>query len=253
VIRLHRGESPVFHEVKETKAESDMPIVEAFRDYKKEIFLIAGMRLAILTTFYGATVFALGYGDKELGIPRGQLLGAILVTAALGFVSKPIFGHWSDKVGRRPIYMWGSITGALAAVPFFLALESGSFLLILVAYFVIINISHDLNDAVESSFFSELFGARVRYTGAAMGHQLGAALGGFTPLIAGGLAAAAGNHWYPVAIYVTVACIISAVCVSLSAETSRKDLTEDLRRDSAVMAPAMVLRPSQEPVPAPVG
>ena len=89
---------------------------------------------------------------------------------------------------------------------------------------MIINISHDLNDAVESSFFSELFGTKVRYTGAALGHQFGAVLGGFSPLIAGGLSAAYGNSWVPVAIYVTVACLISAFCVYKTRETCARRL-----------------------------
>ena len=168
------------------------------------------MRLAINTTFYMATVFALSYGTDQLGIPKGELLAMVMVTAALGFVSKPIYGALSDRIGRRPIYLAGSLVGAAAAFPFFGALETESLWLIMLAGIVIINISHDLNDAVESSFFSELFGTKVRYTGAAMGHQFGAVLGGFSPLIAGGLSAAYGNSWVPVALYVTVACLISA-------------------------------------------
>ncbi len=235
VIRLRLGESPVFDEVKETHSETSKPIVEAFRHYKKQIFLIAGMRLAINTTFYTATVFALAYGKDHLGIPKGQLLAAVLITAGLGFVSKPLYGHISDKIGRRPIYMGGSLFGAVCILPYFLMLESGSFALILLGAFLLITISHDLNDAVESSFFSEQFGAKVRYTGAAMGHQLGAAITGFTPLIAAALSTAAGDHWWPVAIYATVACVISAACVYASAETRHRSLTEDI-----VPAPAPV-------------
>ena len=96
--------------------------------------------------------------------------------------------------------------------------------LLMEAFFLIINISHDLNDAVESSFFSELFGARVRYTGAAMGHQLGAAITGFTPLIAGSLSAI--GDWPLVAGYVTLACLVSALCVYLATETFRRDIAE---------------------------
>jgi MFS transporter, MHS family, shikimate and dehydroshikimate transport protein len=227
VIRLRLGESPIFAEAKAEEAQADKPLVEAFRSHKRQIFLIMGMRLAINTTFYVATVFALSYGDDQLGIPKGQLLAGVLITSALGFVSKPIYGHLSDSVGRRPIYLAGSLTGALFAFPFFLALESKAFVLILLAMFLLINISHDLNDAVESSFFCESFSTEVRYTGAAMGHQLGGAITGFTPLIAGGLSAAAGDAWWPVALYVTVACLISAACVYASRETLTRELGID--------------------------
>jgi MFS transporter, MHS family, shikimate and dehydroshikimate transport protein len=231
VIRMRLAESPVFEEAKQQDVPRERPLVEAFRDHKRQIFLIMGMRLAINTTFYIATVFALSYGDDQLGIPKGQLLAGVLITSALGFVTKPIYGHISDSIGRRPIYMGGSLAGALLAFPFFLALESKAFVLILLAMFLLINISHDLNDAVESSFFCESFTTEVRYTGAAMGHQLGGAITGFTPLIAGGLSAAAGDAWWPVAIYVVVACLISAACVYASRETLARRLAPEPRRE----------------------
>lgn len=221
-IRLRIAESPVFEQVKETHTEARMPIVDVFRANAKNIFLIMGMRLAINTTYYGATVFALSYATEQLGIARSTMLTAILITAALGFITKPIYGALSDRIGRRPIYAAGSIIGALVAFPFYLALESKSVILIFLAYLVAINIAHNLNDAVESSFFSELFGSRVRYSGAAMGHQLGGALTGFTPLIAAALAAAGG--WTYVAAYAVLACLISAVCVFLAQETFQRDI-----------------------------
>jgi MFS transporter, MHS family, shikimate and dehydroshikimate transport protein len=242
MIRMRLGESPVFEEAKKVDTPADKPLVEALRNYWRQIFLIMGMRLAINTTFYVATVFALSYGDDQLGIPKGQLLAGVLITSALGFVSKPIYGHISDKVGRRPIYMAGSLTGAAFALPFFFALESKSFVLILFAMFLLINISHDLNDAVESSFFCEQFSTEVRYTGAAMGHQLGGAITGFTPLIAGALSAAAGDAWWPVAIYVTAACLISAACVYASRETLALRLAPAPRTATRTGAP---IRPRQ--------
>ena len=223
-IRLRIAESPVFEEVKETHTEARAPILDVFRTNAKNILLIAGMRLAINTTFYAATVFALSYATANLGISNSTMLTCILITAALGFVVKPVYGLLSDRIGRRPIYAAGSIIGALLAFPFFWALETRSAILIFLAFFLIINISHDLNDAVESSFFSELFGARVRYTGAAMGHQLGAAVTGFTPLIAGSLSAI--GDWPLVAGYVTLACLVSALCVYLATETFQKDIAE---------------------------
>lgn len=233
-IRLRIAESPVFEQVKETHTEARAPIIDVFRANAKNIFLIMGMRLAINTTYYGATVFALSYATEQLGIARSTMLTAILVTAALGFITKPIYGALSDRIGRRPIYAAGSIIGALVAFPFYLALESKSVILIFLAYLVAINIAHNLNDAVESSFFSELFGSRVRYSGAAMGHQLGGALTGFTPLIAAALAAAGG--WTYVAAYAVIACLISAVCVFLAQETFQRDIAAVDPLERKVMA-----------------
>jgi MFS family permease len=245
LIRMRLAESPVFEEAKKRDVPTEKPFVTAFRDHKRQIFLIMGMRLAINTTFYVATVFALSYGDDQLGIPKGQLLAGVLITSALGFVTKPIYGHISDSVGRRPIYGLGSLTGALFAIPFFLLLESQSFALILIAMFLMINVSHDLNDAIESSFFCESFDTEVRYTGAAMGHQLGGAITGFTPLIAGGLSAAAGDAWWPVAIYVVLACLISAACVYASRETLARKLLPTPEPDRSARRTGAPMRPRQ--------
>ena len=223
-IRLRIAESPVFEQVKETHTEARAPIIDVFRTNAKNIFLIAGMRLALNTIFYGSTVFALSYATEQLGIANSTMLTAILITAALGFITKPIYGALSDRIGRRPIYLAGSLIGAAVSFPFFWALETRTVILIFLAYLVAINIAHNLNDSIESSFFSELFGTRIRYSGAAMGHQLGAAVSGFTPLIAAALLPVGG--WPLVAAYFTVACLISATCVVLSSETFRKDIAE---------------------------
>jgi MFS family permease len=153
------------------------------------------------------------------------MLRCILITAGLGFVSKPIYGALSDRIGRRPIYLAGSLIGALVTFPFFWALETRLAIL-----------SHDLNDAVESSFFSEQFSTRVRYTGAALGHQFGAAITVFTPLIAGALSVAGGCTL--VASYVMLACLVSALCVYLAPETFRKDISASDSDERRVVAEA---------------
>jgi MHS family shikimate/dehydroshikimate transporter-like MFS transporter len=185
-----------------------------------------------------ALVFALSYATEQLGIPSSTMLTAILVTAAIGFITKPIYGALSDRIGRRPIYAAGSIIGALVAFPFYLALESRSVILIFLAYLVAINIAHNLNDSVESSFFSELFGSRVRYSGAALGHQLGGALTGFTPLIAAALAAVGG--WTYVAAYAVLACLVSAACVFLAPETFQRDIAAVDPMEREIIAEPMV-------------
>jgi MHS family shikimate/dehydroshikimate transporter-like MFS transporter len=225
VIRLTIAESPVFEEIKESHREARTPILDLFRTGEgKNVLLIMGMRLAINTTFYGSTVFALSYATEQLGIANSTMLTCILITAALGFVSKPIYGAISDRIGRRPIYLAGAAIGALMIFPFFWALQTRSVILIFLAFFFIINISHDLNDSVESSFFSELFGSRDRYSGVAIGHQLGGAITGFTPLIAAALTAAGG--WQLAATYFLFACLVSCVCIYVTKENFRRDFTE---------------------------
>jgi MFS transporter, MHS family, shikimate and dehydroshikimate transport protein len=236
VIRLTVAESPVFEEIKEESSEEPRtPLLDLFRTGDgKNIFLIMGMRLAINTTFYGSTVFALSYATGQLGIANSTMLRCILITAALGFVSKPIYGALSDRIGRRPIYLAGAAIGALMIFPFFWSLQTRSVVLIFLAFFFVINISHDLNDSVESSFFSELFGSKDRYSGVALGHQLGGALAGFIPLIAEALTAAGG--WQLPAAFFVICCLVSCVCVYATQEHFRRDLTEAGSGRRAVVA-----------------
>jgi hypothetical protein len=79
----------------------------------------------------------------------------------------------------------------------------------------------------QAAFFSELFGTRVRYSGASLGYQLASPLaGGLAPLIATALLEKSGGKPAPVAWYLIGMAVITLVSVWLAEETSRKSLDE---------------------------
>ena len=231
-VRLRIEETPAFAELQEEQAREKMPAIEVFREHPKPMARAIGMRLSENITFYMLIVFGLSYGEEELGISRTTLLVAIAVSAALSFVAVPFFGRLSDRVGRRPVFLWGAVASVVLAVAFFPLLKTESTLVIILAFALVMNTAHDAQYAVESSYFAEMFPTRVRYSGISISAQLGGVLAGaFAPLIATALVAADGGGLTLMVIYFAAMCSISAVAAFLSPETFKRDFLGTERRD----------------------
>jgi len=236
-MRRRLDETPVFQEVqrqqklnpKKVVQKEESPVITVVRDQWRSILLIMVLRFAESVPFFMTTVFAVSYATTQLGVDKQTMLNVIMSTCVLAFPMHMLFGALSDKVGRRPVYIFGALFAAAMAFPFFWLLESGSFVLMVLGYILLINIAHNSINAVQPSFFTELFGPKVRYSGASIGAQLGAIVaGGFTPFIAKGLTAIDNNDWTLVACYVVIAALVAAYAAWRAPETSRRDLTKDM-------------------------
>jgi MHS family shikimate/dehydroshikimate transporter-like MFS transporter len=230
-MRRSLSETPVFTEsVAPVAEEPGAPaatgtIASTFRDDWRNLLLILGLRFAEALPYFLLTVFALSYGNKALGIERETLNNAILVVSVLAFVSHGVFAAVSDRVGRRPVYFFGSVVVFVMAFPFFGLLHTGSFLLITLGYVLVLNLGHNAINAVQPAFFAELFPADRRYTGAAAGREIASILaGGLTPFIATALAGPDGTRWPLVAGYVMLGAVLSMIAVWKAPETFRRDL-----------------------------
>ena len=124
-IRLRILETPAFMEVKESRTEADMPIIDVVRTHPKNVLLAMGMRVAENGPFYILTVFVLSYVTAELGLAESTGLIGVLIAAAIGLFTIPFFGALSDRVGRRPLYLFGSVFLLLFSFPFFWLLNTG--------------------------------------------------------------------------------------------------------------------------------
>lgn len=187
------------------------------------VFLeIIGLRLVELLTMYIVTTFAVAYADTHLGMAREQMVNVAAVVGALGIVSIPLFAHLSDRTGWRRVYVIGSLVAAAGAFPFFLALEHGSIVLVVVAAILLINVAHDMVVSVQQPLITQMFGAAHQNTGAGVGYQVASAVaGGFTPFVATALLAWAHDAWWPVATYLVLGSLVSAGVAAFAVRGAR--------------------------------
>jgi len=230
-VRLAIVESPLFAEIKQAGVESRAPILDVLREHPKSVLLAMGARLAENGAFYVYTVFVLTYATQsKIGFSRTAVLVAISIAAVVELFSMPAFGALSDRLGRRPVYLFGAIFTALFAFPFFWMIDSSNTILMSLAIVLALVLGHSAMYGPQASFFSELFGTRVRYSGASLGYQLSSVIaGGLSPLIAAGLLKRYNASW-PIALLIIGMAVATIISVYFAAETAHTDIESDLRK-----------------------
>ncbi|MCG3754481.1 MHS family MFS transporter [Amycolatopsis sp. Poz14] len=220
LIRAKLAEPESFVRMKQENRLPERPLAELMRTQRRPVWLTAGMRLSQNALYYLYTTFGIAYiarsADDEVG------LRAVLVASALSLVTVPAWAWLSDRYGRRPLYLFGTVTSAVFIAPFFLLADTGNPLLVTVGMVVGINLFHDAMYGPQAAFFAEMFPAGVRYSGASMGYQFGSVLsGGLAPLIASSLLVANNGRPWLVVGYCLVLSVITGVCAYLAPETFR--------------------------------
>jgi len=220
MIRVRILETPAFTKVKEASREAHQPIIELLKTYPKQVLLAMGARFGENGAFYIYSVFVLTYATQHVKMPQQVVLTAMLIGAGLELMAIPFFGAMSDRFGRRPVYLFGAIVTALWAYPLFRLLDTASPPLVWLALIVAFVFSHAAMYGPQAAFFSELFGTRVRYSGASLGAQLAAVLaGGTSPFIATLLLARYGTN--ALSLYLIFMATVTIVAVLLASETHR--------------------------------
>ncbi|GAA3281279.1 MFS transporter [Paenarthrobacter aurescens] len=223
LIRRAVGESPVFKEIAQRKAESKAPLGELFRKNKKEVVLAALIFIANNAAGYLLIAFFISYATRTLKMPTPQVLLATTI-ASFGWLIFTMVGGWlSDKIGRVKTFLIGYGLVFAWMIPMFMLIDSKDILLYGTALFVL-TIGLGLSYGPMSAMYAEMFPAQVRYSGISIGYALGAILGGaFAPLIAQALLDT--TKWSgSVGIYIMVLCVISAIGVILAKETRGRPL-----------------------------
>ncbi|MER6184953.1 MFS transporter [Streptomyces sp. NPDC001652] len=224
-VRLKVVESPLFAEVKKDRAESRLPILDVLRR-PKPVLLACGVGIGAFTAQSLLTSYLIAYATG-IGYPRPQVLTALTVSAAVALVVLPCASVLSDRIGRRPVVLTGAILSAATAFPVLALVDSGSSGALILAVVIGHGISQSLMYGPLGALFSEMFGTKVRYTGASLGYQGATLVGaGFSPLIAGSLVASSGNGT-PVALLLCGGSLITALTVWFVRETSRTSLGDE--------------------------
>lgn len=228
-IRLQLNESPDFQQVKEEKKVSRAPILDVFRLNKKQILQVMGARFGENGSYFIFSVFVLSYTTEQLGLPRSVVLNGVMLGTAIEVFTIPLFAFLSDRIGRRPIYLGGAIFIALFAFPFFWLLDTQNTALIWFAIVSGLAIGHAAMYGPQAAFFSEMFGANVRYSGISVGYQLASILaGGLAPLISTTLLSWSNGNSWSVALYVLVMALITVISVFFTKETHKNQSTTNI-------------------------
>jgi MFS transporter, MHS family, shikimate and dehydroshikimate transport protein len=184
-IRSRVPETPVFETLKQRDGLSRNPLGEAVGKNTRSFLIAVGLKLSEVSWVYMLSVFIVGYATTKLALPRSTMLNAVLYAALFELVSLPLFGWLADKIGRRPMFILGALFTIAFAFPLFWMVDSKSTALIFAAVMIAMNFGHGMMFGIESCYFPELFGTRVRYSGASFGFQVSAAIGGgFAPIVA---------------------------------------------------------------------
>ncbi|MFC0577443.1 MFS transporter [Paraburkholderia solisilvae] len=225
-IRLNILETPTFARLLAEQKIEKTPTLEVIRRQPKDILLSALARMAEQAPFYIYTAFVFTYGVTNLGVSRDLLLTAVLVASMLEFITIPLFGHISDLIGRRKMYIIGSIAVGIFGFIYFALVDTRDPVWIFVAI-VLSLVPHAMLYGPQAAFIAESFTGRLRYSGASLGYQLASIIaGGPAPLIATALFAYY-HSGYAIACYVFACAVLSVIAASLLGDYTNKDISRE--------------------------
>ncbi|MFG2341843.1 MFS transporter [Streptomyces yangpuensis] len=232
-IRISVSESPVFLEAQARAARraaagagAKPPVTEVFRTNWRGVLTAIGTRLGENISYYVITAFLLVYVTSHLGLPKSDGLNAVLIGSAVHFAAIPAWGALSDRIGRRPVTLVGSVGMTGWAFAFFALLDSRSFPVIVAAVTVGL-LLHGAMYGPQAAFISEMFATEVRYSGASMGSQLASVVGGaLAPIVAVALLKDYDSS-VPVSIYLGAAAAVTTLTVLVAKETRGRSLARE--------------------------
>ncbi|MBV1698730.1 MAG: MHS family MFS transporter [Hyphomicrobiales bacterium] len=220
-IRLRVEETPDFKRVVTEAKIARFPVLETIRRHPKDLLIGLGARITEISWIYVITIFGLSYAVTNLGLSRNLVLGAIALGAAGELITIPLFGHLSDRLGRRTIYLLGCVAAICLAFPIFWAIGTRDSTIVVLAFVVGMSVGHGIMYGVQASFLSEMFPSHLRYSGASLGYQIAAPIGGgLVPLAAAALVGTSHGTTWPVSILMIVIAAITFLAVLAAKETA---------------------------------
>jgi MFS family permease len=225
-IRLGILETPVFQKLLNENKVERAPIVEVLKKQPKEVCLSALLRMGQQSPFYIFTAFVFAYGVGTLHMSRDFILTAVMVASCVSFVSVPLFGHVSDRIGRKKMYLIGTVACGLFAFLYFAMLDTAVPWLVFLAI-VLSLIPHDMMYGPQAALIAEAFTPRLRYSGSSLGYQFASVIaGGPAPLIATALFASYHSS-YAIAVYLAICAVISFVSTVYMPDYTGKDVAAE--------------------------
>jgi metabolite-proton symporter len=223
-IRLGILETPVFQQLLDKRRIERAPIIEVINKQPKEIVLSALLRMAEQAPFYIFTAFIFAYAVGTLHMSRDLILAAVLTASCVAFVTIPLSGHISDRIGRKKMYLIGAVATGLFGFLYFGMVDTAIPWVVFVAI-VLSLIPHNMLYGPQAALIAEAFTPRLRYSGASLGYQLASVIaGGPAPLIATALFAAY-HSAFPIAIYIAFCAVVSLASAAFMPDYTGRDIS----------------------------
>ncbi len=224
-IRLRVTETPAFERMRREAPARRAPLLEVLQHQRRRVLTAIGLKVSEISWAVIGAVFAIFYVTDRLHLPRALALQAVQLGALVQIVVTPLYGHLSDRLGRRPLYIAACVFSMLYAFPMFWLLDRATTASVILAVVIAIGVGQGVMFGVGATFLSELFPTATRYTGASLGFQVGAALsGGFTPIIAAMLFRATGGQSWGISLYLVALAAITLVATLCAPETAHEPL-----------------------------
>jgi MFS family permease len=224
-IRGRVGETPSFAKVKAAETEVAVPIVETLKHHWRAVLITIGAKFVETSTFFIFATFTISYAVGTLKFSRTTALNGVLIAAVVAVPVMLYFGSLSDRIGRKWLFVAGTVLMIFFAIPYFWLLSFRNPLLLVVALVIGFSVIWSMYGSILGTLFAESFSANVRYTGVSLGYQVGAALvGGPAPLIATALLVAYDGSYVPVGVFIIACACVSLVAISFFRERSVMDL-----------------------------
>ena len=223
-IRLGVLETPVFQQLLNTNKIESAPIVEVIKRQPREIILSALLRMAEQAPFYIFTAFVFAYAVGTLHMSRDFILTSVLVASVVSFVTIPLSGHISDRIGRRNMYLIGAAATGIFGFVYFRMMGTAIPWVVFLAI-VLSLIPHDIQYGPQAALIAEAFTPRLRYSGSSLGYQLASIIaGGPAPLIATALFATY-HSGYAIAVYIAACAVVSLISAAMMPDYTGKDIS----------------------------
>jgi MHS family shikimate/dehydroshikimate transporter-like MFS transporter len=224
-IRMQLEETPVFREIEAKKGVARLPLVEVLTEHRRSFLTAVGLKLSEISYVSIAGVFAISYVTGKLALPRSLILNALLLSSLVALVAIPFFGWLSDRIGRKTMFYSSCLFAIAFAFPMFWLLDTKDALIITLTIVAAITFGQMVGFGVGAPWYAELFTGRLRYSGASLGFQIGAAIsGGLTPFAAATFIAWTGGATWPISIYLVVLALFSLAAAMAAPEMAGKQL-----------------------------
>jgi MFS family permease len=236
LIRRRLDESPTFAAAKDGVAR--VPVTDLLREYPADLLRVTlGALASTVSTIFG--VYALSYATGTVGLDKTTMLWVAIVTNVVALVAIPAWAALADRIGRKPVFIFGALGSGALMFAYLAAIASGRYVLIFLAAIFMSGIVYSAQNGVWPALYGEMFPMKVRLSGTAVGTQIGFAIGGFAPTAAAAIAGDGPSGWVPVAAYVLAFSVLAAIAVATARETYDVPLNELDGRPEPVARPAV--------------